>query len=101
MNDLHDLYTITCEELDRVDDEVLKMAFTIQEALKPCTHESKRSDIDILIAALEISKKQGAKEVLVIDENYIEYNLRVAFHNARAHFVVSPSVKPQPNQTLI
>ena len=40
MNDLHDLYTITCEELDRVDDEVLKMAFTIQEALKPCTHES-------------------------------------------------------------
>ena len=55
-------------------------------------------DIDILIAALEVSKKQGAKEVLVIDENYIEYNLRVAFHNARAHFVVSPSVKPQPTK---
>ena len=101
MNDLHDLYTITCEELDRVDDEVLKMAFTIQEALKPCTHEDKRSDIDILIAALEISKKQGAKEVLVIDENYIEYNLRVAFHNARAHFVVSPSVKPKPPTAMI
>ena len=63
---------------------------------KNATLDDKRSDIDILIAALEISKKQGAKEVLVIDENYVEYNLRVAFHNARAHFVVSPSVKPQP-----
>ena len=61
-------------------------------------------DIDILIAALEISKKQGAKEVLVIDENYIEYNLRVAFHNTRAHLVVSPNygqnIKPQPTQPV-
>ena len=64
---------------------------------KNATLDDKRSDIDILIAALEISKKQGAKEVLVIDENYVEYNLRVAFHNARAHFVVSPSVK-QPTK---
>ena len=55
-------------------------------------------DIDILIAALEISKKQGAKEVLVIDENYVDYDLRVAFHNTRAHLVVSPSVKPQPTK---
>ena len=65
---------------------------------KPSPSNSHNMDIDILIAALEVSKKQGAKEVLVIDENYIEYNLRVAFHNARAHFVVSPSVKPQPTK---
>ena len=53
-------------------------------------------DIDILIAALEVSKKQGAKEVFVIDEKYTDHDLRVAFHNAQAYLVVSP--KPTNNQ---
>ena len=48
-------------------------------------------DIDILIAALEVSKKQGNKKVFVIDEQYTDYDLRVAFHNAQAHLVVSPN----------